>query len=98
MRGSEESMLSGDDGYNINLEYAMPVGNKGSIYTFFDYGSVHGDSAFDDHTLAGTGIGFKKTFNEKIYANISLGIPLIRDLNGTEVSKTRIHFLFSGQF
>lgn len=30
VRGYEESMLSGDDGYNINLEYAMPVGNKGS--------------------------------------------------------------------
>lgn len=98
VRGYEESILSGDDGYNINLEYAMPVGNKGSIYTFFDYGSVHGDSAFDDHTLAGAGLGFKKTFNNKIYANISLGFPLIRDLNGTEVSKTRIHFLFSGQF
>ena len=98
VRGYEESMLSGDDGYNFNLEYAMPVGQKASIYTFFDYGSVYGDSAFDDHVLAGTGIGFKKTFNDKIYANISLGIPLIRDLNGAEVSKTRIHFLFSGQF
>lgn len=98
VRGYEESILSGDDGYNFNLEYAMPVGQKGSIYTFFDYGSVHGDSAFDDHTLAGTGIGFKKTFNDKIYANISLGVPLRRDFNGTEVSKTRLHFMLSGQF
>lgn len=98
VRGYAESILSGDSGYNINLEYDMPAGKKASIYTFFDYGSVHGDSAFDDHTLAGTGIGFKQTFNNKIYANISLGIPLLRDLNGTEVSKTRIHFLFSGQF
>lgn len=98
VRGYEESILSGDDGYNFNLEYAMPVGQKGSIYTFFDYGSVHGDSAFDDHTLAGTGIGFKKTFNDKIYANISLGVPLRRAFNGTEVSKTRLHFMLSGQF
>lgn len=98
VRGYEESILSGDHGYSVNLEYAMPAGNKASVYTFFDYGSVHGDSAFDDHVLAGAGIGYKKTFNEKMYANISLGVPLFRDLNGREVSKTRVHFLFSGQF
>lgn len=46
----------------------------------------------------GTGVGLKSKVTDKIYTNVSLGVPLRRDFNGTEVSKTRLHFMLSGQF
>ena len=69
-----------------------------SAFCFFDYGAVYGDSAFDDHVLAGTGVGIKSTIDRKIYTSLTLGVPLMRDINGEEVDKTRIHFMLNGQF
>lgn len=100
VRGYEESYLGGDSGYSASLEYSVPLdkAKTTSAFCFFDYGAVYGDSAFDDHVLAGTGIGIKSTIDRKIYTSLTLGIPLMRDINGDEVSKTRIHFMLNGQF
>lgn len=100
VRGYEESYLGGDSGCSASIEYSVPLdkARTTSAYCFFDYGAVYGDSAFDDHVLAGTGIGIKSTIDRKIYTNLTLGVPLMRDINGEEVSKTRIHFMVNGQF
>lgn len=100
VRGYKESYLGGDSGYSASIEYSVPLdkARTTSAYCFFDYGAVYGDSAFDDHVLAGAGIGIKSTIDRKIYTNLTLGVPLMRDINGEEVSKTRIHFMVNGQF
>lgn len=99
VRGYKESVLGGDHGYAFSTEYAIPViDNKTSAFTFFDYGAVHGDSAFDDHVLSSIGIGIKSTLMNKLYTSLTLGVPLQRDLNGSEASKARLHFMVNGQF
>lgn len=100
VRGYKESLLGGDHGYAASIEYSVPItkDHTASIFTFFDYGSVFGDSALDDHILAGTGLGVRATIDKNIYTSLVLGVPLQRDLNGTEVSKTRLHFMLNGQF
>lgn len=67
-------------------------------FIFFDSGRVWGDSAFDDHQLASTGFGFKANIDSHNYLSVAVGLPLIRDINGTEQSRTRVHFTYSGQF
>lgn len=98
VRGYKESLLGGDHGWSASVEYAVPIAKATSLFTFFDYGAVYGDSAFDDHILAGTGIGIKATIAQNFYSSLTLGIPLRRELNGTETGKTRLHFMFNGQF
>lgn len=100
VRGYKESLLGGDHGYAASVEYTMPLdkGRTTSAFIFADYGEVLGDSAFDDHVLAGTGFGLRTTISQKVFLSATLGVPLRRDINGTEVSKTRIHCLLSGQF
>lgn len=100
VRGYEESYLSGDSGFAASMEYAIPIDSKKttSLFCFFDYGEVYGDSAFDDHVLASTGIGIKSTIDRNIFASVTLGIPLMRELNGERVNKTRVHFMMNGQF
>ena len=99
VRGYKESVLGGDHGYAFSTEYAIPViDNKTSAFTFFDYGAVHGDSTFDDHVLSSIGVGIKSTLMNKLYTSLTLGVPLQRDLNGSEASKARLHFMVNGQF
>lgn len=99
VRGYEESFLSGDKGYAASVEYSVPLDRHRylSAFTFFDYGQVFGESAFDDYTLAGTGVGLRVGYKES-YGSLTLGVPLRRELNGEKVSKTRIHFTFSTSF
>ena len=100
MRGYEESYLGGDSGYSASIEYSVPLdkARTTSAFCFFDYGAVYGDSAFDDHQLAGTGFGIKSTIDRKIYTSLTLGIPLIKDVNNDDIDSTRIHFMVNGQF
>lgn len=98
VRGYKESLLGGDHGIAASIEYSVPVVQGTSLFAFIDYGAVYGDSAFDDHILMGTGIGIKATIAQDFYTSLTLGIPLRRELNGSEESKTRLHFMFNGQF
>lgn len=98
VRGYKESLLSGDHGYSSSLEYSIPLAKTTAFYSFVDYGAVYGESALDDHMLISSGIGVKATIAKKVYANMSLGVPLRKSINGTEASKVRIHFMLNGQF
>lgn len=100
VRGYKESLLGGDHGYAASIEYSVPLdeARTTSLFTFFDYGAVYGESAFDDHVLAGTGLGIKSNIGDHVYTSVTLGVPLRRELNGTEVSKARVHFMFNSQF
>lgn len=100
VRGYKESLLGGDSGYSVGLEYAVPVTDdkRTNVFGFVDHGEVYGDSAFEDHILTSCGLGVRTTVAQTISATVTLGLPLLRDINSTEVSKTRIHFMLSGQF
>lgn len=100
VRGYKESLLGGDSGYSVGLEYAVPVSpdKRTNVFTFIDHGEVYGDSAFEDHILTSCGLGVRSSLTQKINASVTLGLPLRKELNGTEVSKTRIHFMVNGQF
>ncbi len=98
VRGYKESLLGGDHGYALSLEYAIPVINKKtSLFAFFDHGAVYGDSAFDDHVLTSVGIGVKTMLNNSIYTMVTLGMPLKKELNGTKAGKSRLNFMVNTQ-
>jgi hemolysin activation/secretion protein len=99
VRGYKESILSGDHGYALGVEYAVPVFNKQTnAFCFWDYGAVYGDSSFDDHILTSVGLGIKSTIDKNYFASLTLGFPLRKEINGTDVNRGRLNFVFSGQF
>ena len=99
VRGYEENLLSGDSGYSFNIEYAVPLNTRNvSAFAFYDQGGVYGDSSFEKHILNSVGLGMKATIAKKIYANLSLGWPLRRDMNGSTVDGSRWHFVINGTF
>ena len=101
VRGYKENFLGGDSGFTFSAEYAVPVINKNtSAFTFFDYGHVYGNGQSDDqhHILSSVGLGLRSTINQYISASLTLGIPLQREFVSETASKTRLHFIVSGQF
>ena len=98
VRGYTESLLGGDGGLSMGLEYSVPVTKGLEAYLFLDGGRVWGSSAFDDRSLAGTGFGLKGSLGAHAYLNVGLGFPLIRTVNEVEQSRARVHFSFNSQF
>lgn len=98
VRGYRENLLGADDGYSLSLEYSMPVQRNREWFLFLDGGSVMGDNAFDDHILVGTGCGYRISFDKNLTASLTLGLPLRKELNGEQISKTRLHAMVNGQF
>lgn len=101
VRGYKENFLGGDSGFTFSAEYAVPVINKNtSVFTFFDYGHVYGNGQSDDqhHILSSVGLGMRSTINQYISASLTLGIPLQREFVSETASRTRLHFIVSGQF
>ena len=98
VRGYTESLLGGDGGLSMGLEYSVPVTKGLEAYLFLDGGRVWGSSAFGDRSLAGTGFGLKGSLGAHAYLNVGLGFPLIRMVNEVEQSRARVHFSFNSQF
>lgn len=98
VRGYKENILSGDNGYALSLEYAMPAGTNTEWFGFLDMGGVYGDNAFDDHVLMGAGLGWRLHMSHGINASVALGIPFRKELNHEDQSNFRIHFSLYGEF
>lgn len=104
VRGYRESFLSADRGFSSSLEYAVPISKdrKHNAFAFYDYGIIgdEGETGWQDRVLQSVGLGIKSSWNKNIYSSVCIAFPLIKEFPSTEqgtVSKTRIHFLISGQ-
>ena len=104
VHGYRESFLSADRGFSSSLEYQFPISKdrKHNMFLFYDYGIIgrDGETGFDDRVLQSVGLGIKSSWNRHIYSMLCIAFPLIKEFLAMEqqkVSKTRLHFLVSGQ-
>lgn len=98
VRGYKENILSGDSGYALNFEYAIPDRQNTEWFGFLDMGSVYGDNAFSDHSLMSAGIGYRVHVANKVNATLALGIPFKKELNDENQSNYRLHFSLYSEF
>lgn len=97
VRGYKENLLGADNGYSLSFEYSVPVKRSQEWFVFFDSGGVSGDNAFDDHMLTAAGCGYRVSFDKDLAASLTLGLPLRKEINGEQISKTRLHVMLNGQ-
>ena len=100
VRGYKQDSVGGDSGVTFSAEYAVPVDRKRalSLYGFFDYGSLWGRSAYEDHVLKSVGFGLKGNICRQVFMNLAAGFPLERSLNGSRASRARVHLGMNAQF
>ncbi len=84
----------------FSADYAIPLNRKrtASVYGFFDYGAILGDTDYEDHVLKSVGLGLRGNIKQTVYMDLSIGFPLEREVNTSQISRTRIHFGMNAQF
>jgi hemolysin activation/secretion protein len=101
VRGYKESFLGSNSGYVLNAEYHVPLlPQRLTAFGFFDYGYLYGTGMSNDadYILSSVGVGLRSSLGKNCSASLVLGIPLRRDFQEEEVSKTRINFVISGRY
>ena len=91
VRGYKENILSGDKGFALSLEYAVPWRQNSEWFGFFDMGGVYGDNAFEDNTLMGAGIGYRLHMGKRSNATLAIGYPFEKELNHVDQGSLRAH-------
>lgn len=101
VRGYKESILHGDEGFCAGVEYYVPLEKTRhlSAFTFFDGGRVYGSALATsaNSTMLSTGIGLAYK-NRGLIANITLGVPLKREIANEKVPPTRLNFMMHWTF
>ena len=99
VRGYDESVLGGDHGCLFSVEYSTPLfRNNFAAFTFWDYGAVYGATALNDHILSSVGLGLRGNIHKSVYASLTWGVPLARNLNGARADSSKLHLLLNGSF
>lgn len=101
VRGYKENYLGGDSGFTVSAEYQLSlIKNAANAFTFFDYGHVYSNAQSNnvDNILSSVGVGVRSNIGKNCSASVTLGVPLKREFQAETVSKTRLHFMLSGQF
>ena len=105
VRGYDENFRGADKGLCMSVEYAVPLNAKKTVsaYTFLDYGQLFGEDAESSNAndaLFSTGLGVKANIGKNIFANLTMGVPLKKNLKDghDEPSSVKFNFTVNGQF
>lgn len=100
VRGYDESVIGGDGGVNLKLDYLFPI--KGfkttKMFTFYDWGRIYGKSFTTDRMIHSLGFGFTHAFADDSQVVLSVGYPLVKDLNGQAVDGQKLELSLNVSF
>ncbi len=100
VRGYEESVIGGDGGMNLKLDYFFPLkGMKTTkMFTFYDWGKIYGKSFVTDRMIHSLGFGFSHSFANDSQVVLSVGYPLAKELNNQQVDGQKVELSMSISF
>ena len=99
VRGYEEGFIGGDRGLSAGVEYHIPLdkAKRFSVFSFFDWGMVSGDTAPEHNTLMSAGIGIEAKYKH-LYSTLTVGCPFKKDFYENHLDSTRVDFSLSATF
>jgi hemolysin activation/secretion protein len=78
VRGYPSSALSGDSGYFVNVELSRNIAKGLDGFVFVDNGTVYSEFP-SSQSLTSAGFGVNYNWNDRLRAEVSIGIPLLED-------------------
>ena len=91
VRGYEESLLAGDSGVNVKLDYFWHTHTKGlRAITFFDYANVSGEMVRDTNNISSLGYGLEYRHKD-VSMTTTVGYPLKKRVNGVKVDDNNVN-------
>jgi hemolysin activation/secretion protein len=99
VRGYEEGFIGGDRGLAAGIEYHIPLdkAKNFSIFPFFDWGTLGGDTAPEHRTLMSAGAGLEVRYKH-LYSTLTVGCPFKKDFYDNHLSGARVDFSLSATF
>ena len=99
VRGYEEGFIGGERGLSAGVEYHIPLDKARyfSVFPFFDWGTVAGDTAPEHRTLMSAGFGFEARYRN-CYSTLTVGFPLKKDFYEKRQDSARIDFSVAATF
>jgi hemolysin activation/secretion protein len=80
VRGYQERETSGDKGEIVKVELTTPTYEQFSLFTFYDYGHGHNNSAIEgqlkDWSLNSTGVGANWQWRQNVSAKLTYAVAL----------------------
>lgn len=92
VRGYDESVIGGDSGLNLKIDYNIPVKQlKGSqVFLFYDWGRIDGKSIISTRMIDSTGLGIKHSFVNNSQIVLTLGFPLVRKIGDEKIASHKV--------
>lgn len=99
VRGYEEGFIGGDKGLSAGIEYHIPLdkAKRFSVFPFFDWGTVGGDTAPEHRTLMSAGLGIEARYKH-LYSTLTVGLPFKKDFYENHLDSARVDFSLSAAF
>ncbi len=99
VRGYEEGFIGGDKGLSAGIEYHIPLdkAKRFSVFPFFDWGTVGGDTAPEHRTLMSAGLGIEARYKH-LYSTLTVGLPFKKDFYENHLDSARVDFSLSSTF
>jgi outer membrane protein assembly factor BamA len=92
VRGYDESIIGGDSGLNLKLDYSFPLpGINGSqLFTFYDWGRVYGKSLVSTRMIDSAGLGIKHSFTNDSQIVLTLGFPFVKKIGDEKIASHKV--------
>ena len=99
VRGYEEGFIGGDRGLTASIEYHIPLDKvkRFTVFPFFDWGTVAGDTAPEHRTLMSTGVGVEMRYKH-LYSTFTIGFPIKKKFYDNYLDSARVDFSLSATF
>lgn len=92
VRGYDESVIGGDSGLNLKIDYNIPVQQlKGSqVFLFYDWGRIYGKSIISTRMIDSAGLGIKHSFVNNSQIVLTMGFPFVRKIGDEKIASHKV--------
>jgi hemolysin activation/secretion protein len=100
VRGYDESIISGDSGLNLKLDYSLPLKavERTRGFIFCDWGRIYGKSFSGTKMIYSCGFGLMHSFAKDSMIVLSVGYPMVKHINSADIDPHKIELTMNISF
>lgn len=92
VRGYDESVIGGDSGLNLKIDYNIPVKQlKGAqLFSFYDWGRIYGKSILSTRMIDSAGVGVRHSFINDSQVVLTVGFPFVKKIGDEKIASHKV--------
>lgn len=92
VRGYDESVIGGDSGLNLKLDYNIPFKplKDSQVFSFYDLGKIYGKSILSTRMIQSAGVGVKHGFINGSQVVLTVGFPFVKKIGDEKIASCKV--------